>query len=160
MHIGKLKHKINVSSEFLALAKADEAAADSLFEEKHFRQACYFMIQSMEKIIRAKIFTLVNPNLEYFRSRNRSHSLESAVEFLIEIVSTDKIIQEQISKQLNFHVLGNTRYEHLHNNLRYPSYSNKYNAYSVLEVGPEDFGTLKLRLESLKRFLNDLHKFS
>ncbi len=160
MSIGKFRHKINVSSEFAQLSRDDEAAADSLAEKGQLRQACYFIIQAMEKAIRAKIFTLVNPNIEYFRDRNRTHSLDSAVEFLIEIISTDKLVQKQVSLQLNTHVLGDTKYGHLHNNLRYPAYFKRYDSYSTLDVEVSDFEKLKTRLQLLRKFLNDLHKFT
>ena len=160
MYLGKFRHKINVASEFKELSKADTSVAELLAENKEYRHACYFIIQAMEKAIRAKIFNLVNPNIEYFRERNRTHSLESAVEFLIEIVNSDKLVQEQVSKQLNEHVLGKTKYNHLHNNLRYPSYFKKYDSYSIFEVGECDYKELKLRLDSLNNFLNDLHKFT
>ncbi len=160
MHIGKFRHKINVSSEFFELSRSDEVSAKMLAEKGQFRQACYLLIQAMEKAIRAKIFSLVNPNIEYFRNRNRSHSLDSAVEFLIEIVSTDNIVRNQVSQQLNTHVLGNTNYGHLHNNLRYPSYFEKYDSYSTIEVGKDDFAILSNRLMLLRKFLDDLHKFT
>ena len=158
-HIGKFKHKVDVSIEFANLAREDEASAETLADNNQFRHACSLIVQAMEKSIRAKIFTLVNPNIEYFRSRNRTHSLDSAIEFLIEIVSTDEIVQQQVSQQLKNHVLEDTNYGHLHNNLRYPTYSNKYNSYSILSVESNDFERLKGRLHSLKKFLNDLHKF-
>ncbi|SFV63109.1 hypothetical protein MNB_SV-9-1074 [hydrothermal vent metagenome] len=160
MHIGKIRHKINVSSEFTELSKNDESAAYLLAEKGMFQQACYFLIQAMEKAIRAKIFSLVNPNIEYFRERNRTHSLDSAVEFLIEIISTDNMIKKQVSVQLQQHVLGNTKYGYLHNNLRYPTYFKKYNSYSVIEVGKSDFELLSNRLQLLRKFLSDLHKFT
>ena len=159
MRIGKFRHKINVATEFDKLSKDDELAAEKLAESKHYRQACYFIIQAMEKCIRAKIFTIVNPNIEYFREKNRTHSFSSSVDFLIEIVSTDKLIQEQVIEQLRCHVLGDTQYRYLHNNLRYPSYFRKYDSYSTLDVDYNDYNTLKSRLLSLKEFLKDLHRF-
>ena len=159
MHIGNFNHKINVSTEFYQLSIEDESSANLLAKENKFRQACYFIIQAMEKAIRSKIFILVNPNIEYFRNRNKTHSIDSAIEFLIEIISNDKIIQNQVSKQLNFYVLGNTKYEYLHNNLRYPSYFKKYDSYSILNVGLKDFKELNKRLQLLRKFLNDLDKF-
>lgn len=160
MHIGNFRHRINVASEFEKLSKADECTANILAGNKEYRHACYFVVQAMEKSIRAKIFNLVNPNVEYFRERNRTHSLESAAEFLIEIVSTDNLVQEQVSNQLYDHVLGKTQYSRLHNNLRYPTYFKKYDSYSMLDVGECDFNELKIRLDSLKSFLNDLHKIA
>lgn len=158
MHIGKFRHKINVASEFAKISKDDETAADALAAIGHFRQACYFLIQAIEKSIRAKIFTLVNPNLEYFRERNRTHSVESAVEFLIEIVSTDKLVQGQVSQQISSYVLGKTEYSRLHNDLRYPVYFKKHDSYSALDLNKNDYDELKKRLSLLRRFLDDLHK--
>lgn len=160
MHIGKFRHKITVSSEFFELSKSDEVAARILANQGQFRQACYLLIQAMEKAIRAKIFSLVNANLEYFRDRNRTHSLESAIEFLIEIVSTDALVRAQISLQLKTHVLGNTKYGQLHNDLRYPSHFKKHDSYSIIEVEKPDFDILNTRLTLLRKFLDDLHKFT
>jgi len=159
IRIGKLIHKVTVSNQFKMIAKEEELSAEILADNSQYRQACYFLIQSMEKHIRAKIFTMVNPNLEYFRKRNLSHSLDSAVEFLIEIISNDKIVQEQISNQIRTYVLNGDSYKFLHNNLRYPVYFNKFNSYSVLEVKKKDYNILKKSLDSLKVFLSDLDKF-
>jgi HEPN domain-containing protein len=160
MHIGKFRYKINVASEFAQMSKDDEIAADALANVGHFRQACYFLIQSIEKSIRAKIFTLVNPNNVYFRERNRSHSIESAVEFLIEIVSTDDLVKEQVSQQIASNALGKTKYSRLHNDLRYPAYFEKDDSYSILDINKSDYTELKRRLSLLRKFLDDLHKFS
>jgi hypothetical protein len=159
-HIGRLKHGINLSEEFANSAKNDELAAHKLADLDLYKQACYFIIQAMEKMIRSRIFTLVNPNLEYFRNKNRHHSLESAIEFLLEIVSTDTVIKDQISNQLFNHVIGKTNYSHLHNNLRYPFYSERYNSYSTLEITKNDFIELSNRANILRSFLNDLHKLT
>jgi len=161
MNLGKFKHNVNVASEFLELSKNDENAAYLLAEKGYFRQACYFLIQAMEKAIRAKIFLLVNPNIKYFRERNRTHSLDSAVEFLIEIISkNDELIKKQISEQIKQHVLGNIKYGYLHNNLRYPRYHEKYDSYSIMEIKKSDFDLLTKRLNLLRKFLNDLYKFT
>ena len=69
MHIGRFRHKVKVSVEYANTSKSDEAAAQALAQSGHYRQACYFLIQAIEKAIRSKIFTLVNPNLEYFREK-------------------------------------------------------------------------------------------
>ena len=159
MYIGKFRHKVNVSCEFSQLSKSVELAATYLAAGGHFKQASYFLIQAIEKSIRSKIFSLVNPNIEYFRDKNKTHSVESAIEFLIEIISTDDLIKEQISNQIKLHVLGKTNYSQLHNNLRYPSYFKKYDSYSALDVSEEDFNELKRRLNLLRKFLEDLNKF-
>ena len=159
MYIGKFRHQIDASAELDWLSKEDERAAEALAHSGYYRQACYHIVQAMEKAVRAKIFTLVNPNLEYFRDRNRTHSLDAVLQFLIEIISADQIVQEQVSGQLRTHVLGDTKYGQLHNNLRYPTYFRKYDSYSMLDVQPEDYETLKARLNALRIFLRDLHRF-
>lgn len=161
MKIGEFKHHIDVAIEFMHLAKEDEEAASILEQSKKYRQATYFLIQAMEKHVRAKIFTLVNPNLEYFRERNRTHSLEDAISFLIEIIAKNNpIIEQQIKNQLHKHVIGDTAYNHLHNNVRYPVFFRKHNSYSILNVNLEDYSILKERFCSLKKFLNDLHQLT
>ncbi len=161
MQIGKFKHRVEVSTEFNRLAKEDEDAAFALIEIGKYRQATYFLVQSMEKYVRGTIFTLVNPKLEYFRERNRSHSLEDAVEFLVEIVSKNNVtIEQQVKNQLYQHVLGDTQYNQLHNNVRYPVYFKKYDSYSILEITKEDSDLLFKRLLLLKKFLNELHRFA
>lgn len=161
MQIGKFKHRVDVSVEFNRLAIEDEEAASALIEIGKHRQASYFIVQAMEKYVRGTIYTLVNPNLEYFRERNRSHSLEDAVEFLVEIVSkNNSTIEQQVKNQIYQHVLGDTHYNQLHNNVRYPVYFKKHNSYSILEVSVEDSAVLKKRLVLLKKFLTELHRFA
>lgn len=158
MKVGVFRRQINVSQEYLALARSDEIAAEKLSRVDCYRQACYLIIQSMEKYIRAKTFSLVRADLKFFRDENRNHSLDSAIDFLIKVISSDPIIQQQVSKQLTEYVLVNTKYNHLHNNLRYPAYFSKYDSYSMLDVGREDCQMLFDRLSSLKNFLNDIDK--
>jgi hypothetical protein len=158
MHIGKFKRNVSAASEYSMLSTQDEKAAAILAEHSHYRQACSLLLQAMEKSIRAKIFTLVNPNIEYFRDKNKHHSLDSAVEFLIEIVSTDPLIKEQILTQLTTHVLGKTRYGQLHNDLRYPKYFQNFDSYSLLETHQADFDMLQSRLTALRRFLAELDR--
>ena len=159
MHIGKFRHEIDVILELEKLSQEDELSASILAQNGHHRQACYLLTQAMEKAIRAKIFTFVNPNNEYFRNQNRTHSLEKVVNFLIELVSTDKTIKSQVLNQINKYVIGVTHYSYLHNNLRYPTYFEKYDSYSLLEISRSDFDLLQERLKALKAFLKDLHKF-
>ena len=71
-------------------------------------------------------------------------------------MGTDKTTQQQVSTQLNSYVLGNIKYNHLHNNLRYPMYSKRYDSYSMLYIDKHDFDLLQLRLDSLNDYLKDL----
>ena len=158
--IGKFTHEVNASNVYRELSLSDEKSALLLFKGGEYRQSCYFIVQAMEKIIRAKIFTLVNANNEYFRDRNRNHSLEDAVDFLIEILSTNDHVKAQIGMQLRQYVLGGLKYNFLHNNLRYPLYSKKHNSYSKLEVSKNDCDILFSKLDSLKKFLADMHRIA
>ena len=157
-YIGKPIHKINVSEEYWRLAAEDEETAIFLNRNDKHRHAMYFLIQAMEKYVRSKIFTLVNPNIEYFRNKNKNHSLENALKFLFEILSDDEMVKSQIKEQLYHNVLGNIQFFQLHNNLRYPWYLEKFNSYSVLEITKTDFNEVFDKLESLKAFLKDIHK--
>lgn len=158
LHIGIIRHNIDVSNEYEVLAKQDEEVALLLKKHHQYRHSIYFYIQAMEKYIRAKIFTLVNPNLDYFRTINQNHSLHSAIEFLIEIISTDKNTRDHIKEQLYYHVFENINFHQLHNNLRYPFYGEKYNAYSILEFNEKDCIIIESKLNSLKKYLQDLRR--
>lgn len=91
MRIGSFRKKVNASQEYFSLARSDEIAAEKLSQVECYRQACYFIIQAMEKYIRAKIFGIVNPKLGFFREENRTHSLDSAVEFLVKVINSDPV---------------------------------------------------------------------
>ena len=158
MYIGKIHNDIDVSSEYDKLAKKDEEVARLLMKNAQYRHSIYFFIQSMEKLIRSKIFTLVNPNIEYFRKKNQNHSLNNAIEFLIEIISSDVTIQEQVKKYINFHVFEDINFQRLHNNLRYPFFSERYGTYSRLEFGENDCKIVEKKLGELKRYINELNR--
>ena len=157
-YIGKLEIKVNVPESYKKLATEDEEIGKLLLEKGKYRHAIYFLIQAMEKFVKAKIYTLVNPNLDYFRKRNSSHSLDDSLEFLLEILSNDPRVKLQIKDQLYNHVLGSIRFDYLHNNLRYPHYSKRFDSYSVLTVVKRDVEEIYTKLISLQSFLKDVHK--
>ena len=157
--IGRWRHRIQpnaVANEFLELATDDEAVARLLFSQSKYRSSVYSSIQAMEKYVRHGIFTRVNPTLEYFQERTRTHSLDELLAFLVEIASSDEHVQHQIREQLNEHVLEGIRFGYTHNNARYPSYSRKYGSYSVLEISKEDAALALDILDRVKRFLDDV----
>ncbi|ADK14892.1 MULTISPECIES: HEPN domain-containing protein [Clostridium] len=158
MYLGNIRHNIDVSNEYYMLAKKDEEVGNILMERCEYRHAIYFFIQAMEKYIRAKIFRLVDPKLDYFRKRNQTHSIESAIEFLIDIISPDKNIQQQIKEQLNKYVLQDIKFQQLHNNLRYPYYSSKYNSYSMVDFRSLDCSGIYIKLHDLKDYLQELNR--
>ncbi|KGN00178.1 hypothetical protein Z969_10020 [Clostridium novyi A str. 4570] len=158
MFIGKVRHNINVSNEYEILATKDEEVALCLKKIKEYRHSIYFFVQAMEKYIRSKIFTLVNPNLDYFRKKNHNHSIDNAIEFLVEIISPDKNIQQQIKSQLDKYVLQDINFQKLHNNLRYPFYNLKNNSYSCIDFNKRDCEVIEKKLTDLKIYLNQLQR--
>ena len=161
MKIGKETYNVNMSIELFELAKNDEEASKILNNNGCYRQACYFVIQAMEKYIRSHIFSVINPELDFFIKENSHHSLERAIELLIDIKSSNNIsLKEQLKSQFsNVLNLKDIKYNHLHNNLRYPRYSYKNNkGYFILEISSKDYKNLFKILETLKNFLKDLDK--
>ncbi|GAX45559.1 hypothetical protein NIES4075_65800 [Tolypothrix sp. NIES-4075] len=160
-HIGNFEHKVNdVASEYENLALADEEAGVFLLSNGKYPHAAYFFVQAMEKYVRYRIFSLVNPNTEYFRKRTTTHSLDQLLDFLIEIVSSNSVVQEQVKEQLYTHVLGGVRFGKLHNDLRYPSFSDRYESYSMLRVTQKDAAFTHEKLQRLKNFLKDIHRLA
>ncbi len=156
--IGKPNHNIDVSYEYYRLAKEDERVGLVLLEQGEYRHSMYFLVQAMEKYVRAKTFSIVNPLIPYFRERSRNHSVEDAVDFLVEVVTGDKLKREQMKKQIKDYVLGGIRYNHLHNNLRYPYYSERYSSYSCIQVSKSDNEIIAQKLHDLKKFISDMDK--
>ncbi len=138
-YIGHLDHQLSdLSAEYLSLAADDEQAGNLLLARQKYRHAVYFFVQAMEKLVRHKIFMLVNPQAEYFRNRTRTHNLDELLDFLIEIASSQPPVREQVRTQLETYVLGGIRFGKLHNDLRYPSFSERSGAYAMLRVDEAD----------------------
>jgi hypothetical protein len=155
--IGTIRHRINVSEEYENLANEDEMAARSLKNTDQFRHSIYFYIQAMEKHIKSKIFSMVNPNNEYFRKKNQNHSITDTVNFFIEIINTDDQIKKHIKNQLD-NIFNGLNFQFLHNNLRYPFYSENHNDYSIIQFSLKDCLFIEKINEVLKKYLNDLSK--
>ena len=156
-NLGKIQHGINVAEEYENLANEDEMAARSLKNLDQFRHSIYFFVQAMEKHIRSKIFSLVNPNNEYFRKKNKNHSINDAITFLIEIISNDERVKVHIKNQID-KIFAGINFQFLHNNLRYPFYSEKHDNYSVIHFSLEDCLFIEDANEVLKRYLMDLRR--
>jgi HEPN domain-containing protein len=121
-----------------------------------YRHACYFFIQAMEKIVRASIYTRVDPYNRYFRDQTRTHDIEELLDFLLTVTSTDPKKRQSIKEKLNTYVLANTYFERIHNDLRYPKFSEHYQSFSILEVTVHDAQHIQHRLQELKRFLEEM----
>jgi HEPN domain-containing protein len=157
MYIGKLVHNLpDISFEYHKLACEDEEVAHLLYINEKYRHSAYFFLQAMEKYVRARIFNLVNPDVEYFRNRARTHNLDELLDFLIELVSSKGITQDQVKAQIEQYVLGGVKFGMLHNNLRYPFYIEKSHTYSILQIDREAAELMCEKLKSLKAFLQDI----
>lgn len=158
MPIGRFRRNVVVATEFLQLAQEDEEIGRLLNDRGKYRHAMYFLLQAMEKYVRAKIFTIVDGKNAYFRNKHRDHSIEEAIDFFVEIVSLNEDIRRQVREQLDRYVLAGVNFGLLHNDLRYPFYSERFNSYSCLEVTKQDAESLMQRLHFLKRFLQDVDR--
>jgi len=157
--IGRTR-KINCKEaimKYYNLATEDEDAGLLLIHKGKYRHGIYFLLQSMEKYLRANIYMIIDPCNYRVVNQNRNHSIDEAVELLLDILSGDNLVKQQIKTQLE-RVLGNIKYHHLHNNLRYPSFNPKEKKYFILDVNEEDAKNIIKILNLLKEFLKDFHK--
>lgn len=123
-----------------------------------YRQACYFFLQSMEKRVRAKAFSIVDASRREIRDLHRDHSVDAAITFLLEVIRIDEHAKEQIKTQLHTYFSGDINFRHLHNNLRYPYFDAQGRAW-LIDIGPQDCELLQTRLGFLKNFLVSLDRY-
>jgi hypothetical protein len=153
LKIGTFESVNSLAEAYAQLAKADERVGRALAASGEYRHSIYFLVQAIEKQLRAKIFSLVDGRNIYFREKNRNHSVEDAAAFLVEVVSPDVQMQAQIKQQLETFVISGIRYNHLHNDLRYPIFSERTGTYRTLQVSKADADAVLARLEWVKRFV-------
>lgn len=156
MRIGHFRRAVDVAHEYRQLATQDEHAANLLMRAGQSRPAAYFVIQAIEKYLRSKIFSIVDGKNEYFRQRNRNHSVEDAVAFLVEVISPDPLVRQQIKAQLESFITGDVQFNHLHNDIRYPTYFDRDGCYSCLELNQSDTDKLFAKLEWVKQFVKSI----
>ena len=157
--IGRLNYDIqNVADEYRRLAIEDEDVGRFLLANRKYRHAVYCFVQAMEKHVRFKIFTLVSADVEYFRTRTRTHNLDDLLTFLVEIVSANQLIKEQVGDQLNNFVLEGVRFGKLHNDLRYPFHMERSNSFAMLQIEQDDAELALAKLQKLKVFLRDIDR--
>jgi hypothetical protein len=68
--IGKLHHDRDASHEYGRLAREDERVGLMFKDRGEYRHSIYFLIQAMEKYVRAKTFSLVDARNEFYREKN------------------------------------------------------------------------------------------
>ena len=157
-----LNHPIDVPEKYLELAKQDEEAAIELQRLKFYNQSGYFYIQAMEKYIKSHITEKIDATNPYFAeklSKTLGHSLDESLSLLVEVyAANDNLLADQMNKQIYNQILQGIRFGSLHNKLRYPSYSSRFNNYSALKFSESDSKQLNNLLGLLKKYLSDLHR--
>ncbi len=129
-----------------------------LYEKGFYNQSVYFYIQSMEKYIKSAICKKVDITNTYYanRLRNLGHSLDTAIDFFIEIISeNDEILKLQIIEQLKNSVLKGLHFSTIYNSTRYPTYKNE--SYRIVEMSQNDCEQLMEIYASLKRYISALN---
>lgn len=148
----------HIASEYAQLGSEDEEAGRILLQAGKYRGAAYLCVQAMEKYLKHTIFKLVNPAIPYYRNKARTHDIDDLLDFLIEIVSPEEVVKQQVRGQLNQHVIGNKkRFKALHNDLRYPAFRGKLK-YSIRRISEKDTQELFEKLIRLKKYLQDIHR--
>jgi hypothetical protein len=85
-------------------------------------------------------------------------NLDNLLAFLREIICSNAELREQVQLQMQDQVLGGIKFDALHNDLRYPNFDERRRSYSLLSVSCQDADITLERLQTLKRFLKDIHQ--
>src|SRR5216684_947109 len=149
--IGIFRQCQNVSAEYARLAREDEAAANVLAESGCYRHATYFIVQAIEKHLRAKIFEIADPASEEVRQANRNHSVEDAVSYLVSTFK-ETSLRMLIQEQFDAFLFRGLRFNLLHNDVRYPTYFEQRATFSCLDIQKEDLIEMFDRVDWLKDF--------
>ena len=87
------------------------------------------------------------------------HSLDDAVEFLLQLISgNDEIMYQQIRKQIVEGVLREIRFSSVHNNVRYPYFNEHKKEYVYLNITYDDCIEIQKMEKNLKVFLEALNR--
>ena len=156
--VGQVRYDVDLVGELERLAGEDEAAAALLAGAGQHRHAIYFYLQAVEKTVRARIFGIVDPANRHFRDYNRHHSLETSFDFFAQIVSPDPLKRAAFRERLDRIIPHPTQHESLHNSLRYPWFSEKYENYNVADFSASDSALLRAQFDELKQFLSEMER--
>ena len=165
MQLGKRKiidDSFTAAEKYLEIANADEEAAVALCEKQLFNQSGYFFIQSMEKHIKyciAKKINVTNPHFADELRKTMGHSLDESLNLLFKICTgNDESLFNQLNAQLKNQVFRDTNFSLLHNKVRYPIFSPKFQNYTFPELNARDCETLRDMLTLLKKYLEDISR--
>ena len=165
MQLGKRKiidDSFSAAEKYLEIANADETAAVALCEKRLFNRSGYFFIQAMEKHIKyyiAKKINVTNPHFADELRKTMGHSLDESLNLLFKICTgNNESLFNQLNAQLKNQVFRDTNFSLLHNKVRYPIFSPKFQNYTFLELNARDCETLRDMLTLLKKYLEDISR--
>lgn len=164
LYLGKLKYinsGIDIADVFLQISKEDEEVAQNLYNIRHYNQAVYFLLQSMEKYVKYVICKKIDITNPYFANKIREtgHSIDASIDFLVEIIAgNDKNLKEQIGIQIRHTICRDIRFSMIHNAVRYPIYSSYHESYKTLLMSSEDYSELYRIYNVLKKSLKDFDR--
>ena len=165
MQLGRRKiinDSFGTAEKYLEIAQADETAAVTLRKNQLFNQSGYFFIQAMEKYVKyciAKKINVTNPHFADELRKTMGHSLDESLNLLFKICTgNNEALFNQLNAQLKNHVFHEINFSLLHNKVRYPIYSPKFQNYSFLELNASDCEILQDMLTLLKKYLNDISR--
>jgi len=165
MRLGKqtfINDSFGTAEKYFEIAKADEKAAMTLKENRLFNQAGYFFIQAMEKLIKyhiAKKINVTNPHFAEELRKTMGHSLDESLNLLFKVYTgNNEIFFNQLNEQIKNQVFHEVNFLTLHNKVRYPIYSLKFQNYSFLELSARDCEALQNMLTLLKKYLEDISR--
>jgi hypothetical protein len=150
----------NVARTYRRLAEEDERAGLRLQEVGMLRPAMTHFCQAIEKYTRYVLCTKVDPTSPAYRERSRHHADDGFLQELLDWLPAEEPVRTELLAMLQEHVLGHIRFHHLHNDLRYPAFSVKAEAYTLLEVTEQDARQLYRRLCLVKKFLHDYERLA
>lgn len=153
---GRSERVVNVKSRFEELAREDEEVSRTLFAQGHPRHAIYFCFQAMEKLVRGKIFGRVNAYERMYQDLNRTHSIEGALVFLIDVYSSNAAERPHLVEQFRLGIMGDLDLRHLHNDLRYPFFDVNRQHFRSRIYTQGDAEQILRCLDALKKFLRDM----
>lgn len=156
-----LKDSLEVSYEYKKIAEDNLKAAQLLMKNGLYNDAYYCFIQSMEKSIKGRICEIIDVANPYYADQMRDigHSLDNAVCFLLRLIAgNNEVMFEHIKKLMVEDVLKGIHFSAVHNNVRYPYYSQYKKKHEYLVMSYSDCVEIEKMEKNLKIFLAELYR--
>jgi hypothetical protein len=158
--IGKRRREVDsLEKEYRLLAEEDEVVGRFLLSSGHYKHAVYWFVQAMEKFICSKVYQIGQDDDKELREGTKDHRMDKLLELFVErCTPRDDTVREHVLQQLSEHVLGGIMFGGLHNSLRYPEFDRAGKSFTIREVNADDANFAYDKLQTLKEFLQQMHK--